>query len=99
MTENLDTIFDQAEAELGQRPDAYMVWSHEHGAWWRARRCGYTKDVQQAGTYTRAEALDICVSAFHNPLEPFPEIMVRADDVGSMMVGAARKALAARFNK
>ena len=44
-----------AEAER----DAYVVWSHEHGCWWRANFAGYTTDVRHAGVYARAEAISI----------------------------------------
>ena len=38
----------------------YLVWSHEHGAWWRPESRGYTTDFNSAGRYPREEALKIC---------------------------------------
>lgn len=38
----------------------YLVWSHEHGAWWRPERRGYTTDLDAAGRYSRGEAIKIC---------------------------------------
>ena len=33
-----------------------VIWSDEHRAWWRAERCGYTRDIDLAGRYTFSEA-------------------------------------------
>jgi len=38
----------------------YLVWSIEHGAWWKANGNGYTVNRTEAGRYTLDEALD-CV--------------------------------------
>lgn len=38
---------------------AYLVWSNEHRAWWRANSCGYTKQVSDAGRYSREQAIEI----------------------------------------
>jgi hypothetical protein len=40
--------------------EKYLVWSHEHGAWWRPESHGYTVYLQSAGRYSRDEALMIC---------------------------------------
>jgi hypothetical protein len=41
----------------------YLVWSEEHGAWWRPARCGYTTSLKRAGRYTREDAVEISDSA------------------------------------
>lgn len=41
----------------------YLIWSHEHAAWWGPDRCGYFRDVARAGRYSRTEALTICAAA------------------------------------
>jgi hypothetical protein len=41
----------------------WLIWSYEHAAWWCARSFGYTKDINQAGRYTRTEAMRICDNA------------------------------------
>lgn len=41
----------------------YLIFSNEHGAWWRPSRCGYTVMLKAAGRYTRDEALSICAHA------------------------------------
>lgn len=33
-----------------------LVWSHEHGAWWRPQSAGYTVHAEAAGVYTLSEA-------------------------------------------
>lgn len=37
----------------------YLVWSNEHGAWWRPNSHGYTTYAKAAGVYSFAEALSI----------------------------------------
>ena len=39
--------------------DAYVVWSHEHYAWWRPKSAGYVTDIRGAGVYSRKDALQI----------------------------------------
>jgi hypothetical protein len=33
----------------------YMIWSNEHGAWWRPNERGYTTLLHEAGSYTFEE--------------------------------------------
>jgi hypothetical protein len=57
----------------------WMIWSNEHHAWWRAHSNGYTRQVEQAGTYSYAEAKAICFPPhFRGGASdwPPPEIMV-----------------------
>lgn len=37
--------------------EPYLIWSNEHGAWWREGRSGYTDNIDRAGHYTRTEAV------------------------------------------
>ena len=37
----------------------YLVWSNEHRAWWAPGERGYTRIIERAGRYTRADALTI----------------------------------------
>ena len=48
-----------AVARLGEANERYVVWSHEHAAWWRPNSAGYCNDVRAAGVYSRAEAISI----------------------------------------
>ena len=41
----------------------YLIWSHEHGAWWRPNSAGYTLYLGEAGRYEREEAIRICAYA------------------------------------
>lgn len=43
--------------------DEYLIWSEEHGAWWRPARAGYTTSMAKAGRYTHKDALAIVDNA------------------------------------
>ncbi len=68
---------------MSGKDETYLVWSHEHGAWWGPGRHGYVPDIKQAGRYSRADALEICVDAMRGrpPDEPPYEIPVREADM------------------
>jgi len=44
-------------------PDAYVIWSIEHQAWWRPGRRGYAETLEHAGHYTADEARAIVADA------------------------------------
>lgn len=46
-----------AADELAEAP--YLIWSNEHQAWWGVAHRGYTRIIDSAGRYSRAEALSI----------------------------------------
>lgn len=48
------------DAERAQR---WLVWSNQHGMWWRPNRSGYTAFIEEAGRYSRAEAERIVAQA------------------------------------
>ena len=41
----------------------WLVYSREHNAFWRANRIGYTRNIDEAGRYSEAEARNICDDA------------------------------------
>jgi hypothetical protein len=41
----------------------YLIWSNQHGMWWRAHRRGYTPFIEEAGRYNRKQADEIIHSA------------------------------------
>jgi hypothetical protein len=41
----------------------FLIWSNEHGAWWRDNESGYTSHIDEAGRYTRADADRIVADA------------------------------------
>lgn len=41
----------------------YLVWSFEHGRWWRPGERGYTPNFEEAGRYTLEQAQKICAKA------------------------------------
>ncbi len=58
----------------------YLIWSNEHKAWWRENSAGYTVHLEDAGRYSRGEAITICQSAHDGwrkekapPEMPIPE--------------------------
>jgi hypothetical protein len=44
-----------------RRPECYLIWSLEHGQWWRPGENGYTDDFEEAGRYSFERALQICM--------------------------------------
>jgi hypothetical protein len=65
-----------------EAPPHYLIWSNEHRLWWRADSCGYTSDINDAGWYTRDEAISICATArdgWRNGFAP-PEMPILASD-------------------
>jgi hypothetical protein len=41
----------------------WLIWSIEHGTWWRANGQGYCAEVSGAGVYTYEKALQIVTDA------------------------------------
>jgi len=45
----------------------YLIWSEEHGAWWKresgGQTWGYTHSMEQAGRYTKERAAQIVAKA------------------------------------
>ena len=63
---------------------AYLIWSHEHGAWWGPDGCGYVRSLAGAGRYGYSEAMNICTRAMPGTsarLGALPELPVREGDV------------------
>lgn len=36
----------------------YLLWSNKHEAWWMPGSMGYTNDIDQAGRYNAAQAVE-----------------------------------------
>ena len=41
----------------------WIIWSEEHGAWWRPGEMGYTRSIREAGRYKRDHAERIVARA------------------------------------
>jgi hypothetical protein len=60
-------------------PQKYLIWSHEHGAWWMHGNAGYTRNLDHAGRYSLEQATEICdyANRYSNKIEetmfPCPE--------------------------
>lgn len=66
---------------------AYLIWSHEHAAWWGPAKSGYTTRLSDAGHYTHTEALHICAKAIPGTaqrLGVLPELPVALSDVHTL---------------
>ena len=66
----------------------YLVWSHEHRAWWGAGVGIYTNRLSQARRHSRADALQICANAIPDTadrMSALPELPVRLVDVLDML--------------
>jgi hypothetical protein len=73
--------------------DEYLIWSNEHGAWWRPNSAGYTTHLVAAGQYSRDEALKICGlgrDGWHKVGAP-DEIPVRVSDARECSMIFAQK--------
>jgi hypothetical protein len=74
--------------------DLYLIWSHEHSAWWGQDGCGYVRSIAQAGRYPREEALGNCARAMPGTstiLGALPELPVRLADVEIMVAAYDRE--------
>jgi hypothetical protein len=57
--------------------EQWLIWSHEHRAWWAANQCGYVVKRSNAGRYSFDEACLIVANANFG-LEDYPhEAMVK----------------------
>lgn len=66
-----------------RRGNQYLIWSNEHQAWWRQNSAGYTMLVEDAGRYSRDEALKIASDARNGwrAGQAPPEIAISEADV------------------
>jgi len=44
-------------------PATWLIWSRDHGGWWRPCTQGYTADIMEAGVYGTGVAVSICIHA------------------------------------
>jgi len=72
----------------------FLIWSNQHGMWWRPGKRGYTGNIEEAGRYDRASAEAIVADATVNgqikhqrinpttgeEYEQFDEVMVLAPE-------------------
>lgn len=67
----------------------YLIWSNEHRGWWRAGSHGYTRNLNEAGTYNRETALTICRDAIPTAthIDMISELPVRMTDVNEFLAG------------
>jgi len=63
----------------------YLIWSNQHGAWWRPRRAGYTTVTLLAGRYDADEADEILREANFNPSAPPNEVKCLAPPAAAIV--------------
>lgn len=66
--------------------DEYLVWSHEHGGWWRSPS-GYTPRMSEARTFSRLEALHVCADAMPGTagrIGALPDLPVAVADLATL---------------
>lgn len=91
----LDIVLEalaRADLEAGKAEEMYLVWSNEHRAWWRPNSQGYAKSIEDAGVYTREEAMDIARTSRNGwTVDHTPdEIPVAVADIPERMRSAIR---------
>jgi hypothetical protein len=72
-----------SESRTRNEIDLYLIWSHEHRAWWKGPS-GYTPHLSEALQVDRARALQICRHAMPGTaarMSALPELPVRLFDV------------------
>jgi hypothetical protein len=62
----------------------WLIWSIEHGAWWKPKRCGYTKHIKDAGRYSYQEARQIVWDGNYGQYDTPNETMVQ-DYIGEQL--------------
>jgi hypothetical protein len=88
------------DERMRNEPEAlWLVWSHEHGAWWKPAKWSYTDDPQKAGRYSVQDAQEICAKAAYRWRGGLPpEVMVPASapDYQAAIQKATDRAMAAK---
>lgn len=66
------------ERMVADEPQAmWLVWSHEHGGWWKTGGWGYTDSIAFAGRFTEERAREICTNAAYGWADGLPpEVMI-----------------------
>ena len=74
----------------------WLIWSNEHGAWWRPASCGYIRVIEEAGRYPRSEAQEICDGAnryLPKGTKPNEVMVLSPEGVRDLLLGAVYHAL------
>jgi hypothetical protein len=58
----------------------YLLWSNKHEAWWRPDGWGYTDDIEQAGRFSEADAVENVVRSANCGILDQVTSMVAAPD-------------------
>jgi hypothetical protein len=52
----------------------WLIWSEEHGAWWKPGRLGYPRSIREAGRYSFDETSEIVENANRYVASGFNEV-------------------------
>ncbi len=55
----LQRLNDSPDTPTPTQEQMFLIWSNEHGVWWRSKCSGYTKARSDAGRYALEEASKI----------------------------------------
>ena len=55
--------------------DRVIIWSNKHNRWWCPDARGYMSDIQQAGVYERAHALELTRPGYQGRLIALSELV------------------------
>jgi hypothetical protein len=61
--DNTETVTRAKGERFYHEPQLYVIWSEEHGAWWRGGGWGYTRSLIDAGLFSEADARKIAENA------------------------------------
>lgn len=73
-------MIEEMERLRKTQENLWLVWSHEHGAWWGANNCGYYTCIESAGRYSLGQALQ-CASSRSKTGEAPPEVIVPSPEL------------------
>ena len=78
----------QLEGGAPPVPEAYLLWSHKHGAWFAAGAEGYTMRLSRAGVFPLSEAVERAARAIAgtaNRIGSLPVLPVPATAAAAMV--------------
>jgi len=84
---------------MSDKERIWLVWSEEHGSWWRPGCHGYTRTIRDAGRYSYHAAKEICdgANAFQSRGERPNEVMTLSPEASLSLMDACATIPATEF--